>query len=242
MREVSLLEMLEAGVHFGHQVSRWHPKMKPYIFTARNGIHIINLEKTAVKLKEALEFVKNLAAREGIILFVGTKRQAREIVKKYAQNCGMPYLVERWLGGMFTNFDSISKLIKKYKDLKAKESSGELERYTKKERLSFQKKIERLKEIIGGVEQLSELPQAIFIVDTKEERTAVREARKTKIPIVALADTNVNPKEIDYFIPSNDDATKAIELMTSLIAEAVNEGKGLKEIKAKQEDSNKKEI
>jgi len=224
----SLLEMLKAGVHFGHQISKWHPKMKPYIFTSRNGVHIINLEETQVKLKEALEFVKKNAENGGILLFVGSKKQARSIIEKYAKECGMPYIKERWLGGMITNFSVISKLLRKFKDLKKKRDTGELEKYTKKEQLGFKRKIEDLDKIIGGIENLEKIPEAIFILDIRNEKTAFTEAKKKSIPIVAVCDTNVDPTGVDYIIPANDDATKSIELIVKLIAEAVKEGKELR--------------
>lgn len=221
----TLLEMLQAGVHFGHKASKWHPKMKPYIFGERSGIHIINLEETAKKLKEALEFVKKTTAAGGVVLFVGSKDQAKEIVKRHAIECGMPYVTTRWLGGTFTNFKTIKGVIEKFKTLKTKQATGELAKYTKKEQLNFQKEIEKLEELVGGIENLVKIPEAIFIVDVKMEETAVREARKKKVPIVALCDTNANPEEIDYPIPANDDAVKSIEMMVGLVTATVKEGK-----------------
>jgi len=221
----TLLEMLQAGVHFGHKASKWHPKMKPYIFGERSDIHIINLEETAKKLKEALDFIKKTTAAGGVVMFVGSKDQAKEIVKRHAVECGMPYVVTRWLGGTFTNFKTIKGVINKFTDLKIKQSSGALSKYTKKEQLNFQKEIEKLEELVGGMESLVKIPEAIFIVDVKAEETAVREAKKKKVPIVALCDTNANPEEIDYPIPANDDAVKSIEMMVSLVAAAVKEGK-----------------
>ncbi len=221
----TMLEMLQAGVHFGHKASKWHPKMKPYIFGERSDIHIINLELTAQKLKEALDFLKKTTAAGGVVLFVGSKDQAKEIVKRHAVECGMPYVVSRWLGGTFTNFKTIKGVINKFADLKAKRASGALAKYTKKEQLNFQKEIEKLEELVGGIETLVKIPEAIFVVDVKVEETAVREARKKKVPIVALCDTNANPEEIDYPIPANDDAIKSIEMMVGLVAAAVKEGR-----------------
>lgn len=237
MKEISLLELLKNGVHFGHQRSRWHPKMEPYIYTTRNGVHIINLEKTAEKLKEALDFLKGVAASGGVILFIGTKRQAKEIVRKYALQVKMPYLIERWIGGMLTNFSVIHQLTKKLKKLKADKESGELQKYTKKEQSEFHKEIETLEKLVGGIESLDKLPQALFIIDVKQEKTAVREATRMKIPMVALVDTNNNPTDIEYVIPSNNDATKSIEYITSLVAEGIQEG-----IEQRNNNSKKNEV
>jgi small subunit ribosomal protein S2 len=212
-------------MHFGHQKGKWHPKMEPYIFAEKNGIHVIDLEKTQVKLQEALDFIKNTVKAGGIILFVGTKDQAKPIVAKYAQECGMPYVNQRWLGGTLTNLGVVLKLTKKYKDLKSKQESGGLKVYTKKEQLGFLAEIEKLESRVGGIADLKKAPEAIFIIDTKWEKTAIAEANKKKIPLVALCDTNVNPEKVSYPIPANDDATKSIELVTSLVAEAVKEGK-----------------
>lgn len=176
----TLLEMLQTGLHFGHRISKWHPKMAPYIFGARNGVHIINLEITAVKLKEALEFIKSTASLGKTVLFLGTKDQAKDIVKKYAKECNMPYVISRWLGGTLTNFETIKKLLKNYNDLKAKQASGELAKYTKKEQLEFQRTIEDLESIIGGIANLEKLPDVIFILDIKKEKTALKKPRKEK--------------------------------------------------------------
>lgn len=220
-----MLEMLQAGVHFGHKASKWHPKMKPFIFGERSDIHIINLEETAKKLIEALEFIKKTTASGGVVLFVGSKDQAKEIVKRHAKDAGVPYVTTRWLGGTFTNFKTIKSVIDRLIDLKTKQASGALGKYTKKEQLSFQKEIIKLEELVGGVETLKKLPEAIFVIDVKAEKTAVAEAKKKKIPVVALCDTNINPEEVDYPVPSNDDAVKAIEMMVGLAAGAVKEGK-----------------
>ncbi len=221
----SMLEMLQAGVHFGHKVSKWHPKMKPYIFGERSDVHIINLEKTAKKLKEALDFVKKTTAAGGVVLFVGSKDQAKEIVKRHAIDCGMPYVTTRWLGGTFTNFKTIKSVIDRFIDLKNKMTTGGLAKYTKKEQINFKKEAVKLEELVGGMETLKKLPEAIFVVDVKAEKTAVAEARKKKVAVVALCDTNINPEDVDYAIPSNDDAVKAIEMMVGLVAASIKEGK-----------------
>ncbi|HTK04446.1 MAG TPA: 30S ribosomal protein S2 [Candidatus Eisenbacteria bacterium] len=235
----SLLEMLQAGVHFGHRESRWHPKMKSFIFGSRNGIHIVDLEKTQVKLEEALDYVRDLTARGGIILFLGTKRQAREIVKKYAEECGMPYISGRWLGGTLTNYGEVMNLVRHFNDLKAKQASGALAKYTKKEQSNFAKEIEDLENKVGGIKNVVRPPDAIFVIDIMKEKTAVAEAVTRKIPIVALTDTNVNPELVAYPIPSNDDAVKTIELMTKLVAEAVKEGRALREKQTMAADKEK---
>lgn len=224
MREVTLLEMLQKGVHFGHQESRWHPKMKPYIFTSRNGIHIIDLEKTQAKLAEAAAFLKGIAKRGGVVLFVGTKRQAKDIVRSAAESVGMPSVTERWIGGLLTNFETIIKSTRKFKSLESQAASGEFAKYTKKEQLEFRREIERLRELVGGIVSLERLPDAVFFVDLRKEKTALAEARKMKVPTVAIADTNTNPEAVAYPIPANDDATKSIDLIVNLMAEAIREG------------------
>ncbi len=224
--------MLQAGVHFGHQASRWHPKMKPYIFGTRNGIHVIDLEQTLVKLDQALTYVRDTVARGGVILFLGTKRQARDIIKTYALDCGMPYVSGRWLGGTLTNYNEVIRLVRHFNDLKAQQASGALAKYTKKEQANFAKEIEDLENKVGGIKAITRPPDAIFVVDVKKEKTAVAEAWTRKIPIIALTDTNVNPEEVTYPIPSNDDAIKTIELMTRMVAEAVKEGRALREQQA----------
>ncbi len=221
----SLVEMLQAGVHFGHQASRWHPKMEPYIFTERGGIHIVNLEKTQEMLQAALEYAKGVVSRGGVVLFVGTKRQAQEIVKREAEACAMPYVSERWLGGTLTNFGEIKKLIKRFKTLKDQQAKGELRKYTKKEQLMFAREIEELQRKVGGIERLERMPEAMFIVDMRVEKTALAEARTTGIPVIAICDTNVNPQDAAYPIPANDDAVKGIEMLTHLMSLAVQEGK-----------------
>ncbi len=230
-----LLTMLKSGVHFGHQLGKRHPKMEPYIFTAKNGVHIINLEKTQEKLAEALAFVQKIVANGGTILFLGTKKQAQPIIAKYAKECGMPYITERWLGGTMTNFPEISRVVRKLTDLKKKKVTGQLEKYTKKEQLDFDKEIEKLDKMVGGIEGMNKAPDAIFICDVRKEKTAVEEAVKKNIPIVAMCDTNVNPEKINYPIPANDDAIKSIELITNLVCEAIKEG--IKGREDKKEDS-----
>lgn len=221
----TLLEMLKAGMHFGHQSSRWHPKMKPFIYGERGGVHIIDVEKTQAQLEKALTFVTETAARGGSIVFVGTKRQAQPIVEEYAKACGMPYITTRWLGGTLTNFAQIQKLVRHYLDLKDKSAKGELKKYTKLEQLQFSREIEELEEKIGGLSTLTKLPDAIFILDARHEKTAVREAITMGITMVALVDSNVNPRGIKYVIPGNDDAIGSLSLVSKLIAEAVKEGK-----------------
>jgi len=221
----SILDMFKAGLHFGHRASKRHPKMEPFIFGKKNSVHIINLEITQKKLKTALEFVEKIAAHGGTILFLGTKKQAQKIIKENALKCDSPYIIERWLGGTFTNFSEILKLIKKFIDLKKRKEEGELEKYTKKEQLHFDRDIEKLEKMVGGIERLKGLPDAIFILDIKKEKGAVREARGKSIPIVAVCDTNVNPEVVDYPIPANDDAIRGIIMIIELIRDAVNEGK-----------------
>ncbi len=237
----SLEEMLSAGVHFGHRTSHWHPKMEPYIFTARGGVHIINLEETQKKLEEALKFVSDIAARGGVILFVGTKRQAQDIIKKYAEEAGMPYVNERWLGGTLTNFGVIRRLVKHYIDLKDKQDKGELKKYTKKERLMIGREIEDMERKVYGVRNMETKPDAVFIADIRSEKTAIKEANHLGIPVIAICDTNVNPSGVKQIIPANDDAVKSIEMMVGLVAEAIKEGKkaGTKLVNAAEEKTKK---
>ena len=220
-----LLEMLKSGMHFGHLTSKWHPKMKPYIFTERNNIHIINLEETRTKLAEALDFVREQAKMGKVILFLGSKKQAQASIEKYAKECGMPYVIHRWIGGTITNFQVVIKVIKKLNDMRRKKAAGDFEKYTKKEQLLLEREIERLENLVGGMSEVTKVPDVLFIVDVKDEKTAVVEGRKKGVKIVAICDTNVNPVNIDYVIPANDDALKSIEMVTSLISQAVKEGK-----------------
>jgi len=221
----NIKELLEAGAHFGHQTSRWHPAMKKYIFTKRNGIHIIDLEQTATMLDKACAFVRQVVSEGGSILFVGTKKQAQEAVEQEAQRCGMFYVNQRWLGGVLTNFTTIQTRIDYLVRLEDQQTRGDFERLPKKEALKLGEEISRLNRQMGGFKEMTSLQQALFIVDPTKERIAIAEAKRVGIPIVALVDTNCNPEEIDYPIPSNDDAIRAIKLMCSKIADAVIEGK-----------------
>jgi len=221
----SLLEMLKAGVHFGHQKSRWHPKMEKYIFGARNSVHIIDLEKTLAELEKALQYVKNLSAEGKVILFVGTKRQAREHVKAAAETCGAPYLVERWIGGLLTNFDEVRRRLRKYHTMQNEVASGEVEKYTKKEQTKIKKDLEKMDRYLRGLSGLEKIPDAIYLSDLRVEKTAAAEAERKGVPMVAICDTNVNPTKVDYPIPANDDAVNAIKMMANLVAAAVTEGK-----------------
>lgn len=221
----SLKDLMKAGVHFGHQKSKWHPKMKPFIFTEKNGVHVIDLEKTQKELETALKFVAETVSRGGTVLFLSTKKQAQSIIKEAALDCGMPYIVSRWLGGTLTNASSVLNLVKKYRKLKADQESGALVKYTKKEQLNISREIERLEEIVGGIATLDKVPDVLFIVDIKEEKTAVAEAIKRKVPIVAICDTNVNPEKVDYPIPGNDDATSSIKILVNSVAGAIKVAK-----------------
>lgn len=225
MKTPSVEEMLKAGVHFGHRTSRWHPKMAPYIFGVRSGIHVIDVEKTQTKLEEAMKFLGDLVARGGTVVFVGTKKQITDTVEKTAKACGMPYVNNRWLGGTFTNFPEIQKLIKNYLDLKDKREKGELKKYTKFEQVQFDKKIEDLEDKIGGISTLKKLPEAVFVFDVRNEKTAIDEAKYTGVKVVAICDTNVNPQAINYVIPANDDSIASLELVGRMLGEAINEGK-----------------
>lgn len=228
MNYPTIEELLDAGVHFGHISSRWNPKMKPFIFTTRNRIHVINLEKTLEKLKTALDFAREIASRGGVILFVGTKRQAKDEVKKAALSCGMLYVTIRWLGGTFTNFKTIQKTIKKLENLQKLKSAEDFEvKYTKKERLLLEREIQKLENLFEGIKTLKKLPEAMFVVDINHDKISVKEAITTGVKIIGLTDTNSDPEIIDYPIPSNDDAIKAIALMARLLAESINEGKNL---------------
>ena len=225
MAVVSMKQLLEAGVHFGHQTRRWNPKMAKYIFTERNGIYIIDLQKTVKKLDEAYNYVKEVAAEGGDILFVGTKKQAQESIRDEATRCGMHYVNARWLGGMLTNFRTIRKRIDRLEQLRTMSEDGTFDLLPKKEVVKLQLEIEKLEKFLGGVKNMQGLPKALFIVDPHKERIAVAEARKLNIPIVAIVDTNCNPDEIDYVIPGNDDAIRAVKLIAGTMANAVLEGK-----------------
>ncbi|PLX22138.1 30S ribosomal protein S2 [Candidatus Parcubacteria bacterium] len=221
-------EMLKAGMHFGHRTSKWHPKMEPFIFGARNGVHIIDLIKSRSYLEKALEYMKQAASEDKVILFVGTKSQVKKSMKEMALELEMPYITEKWMGGLLTNFPVVRKLIKKYKDLNTEKASGKLAKYTKKEQLNFDREIAKLETKVGGLVNMTKLPDLIFVWDIREEKNAVLEAKKKNIPVVAICDSNVNPSDVNYIIPSNDDATKTIKLMLSVIKDAVSEGKKAK--------------
>jgi small subunit ribosomal protein S2 len=220
----TMREMLEAGVHFGHQTRFWNPKMAPYIFGHRNKIHIINLEKTVPLFEEASKFVRQLASKRGTVLMVGTKRQARDVVAQEAQRCGMPFVDQRWLGGMLTNFKTVKGSLKKLKDMQAQTEAG-LEHMSKKEALMFQREIDKLTKDIGGIQDMNALPDAIFVIDVGFHKIAVAEATKLGIPVVGVVDTNHSPDGIDYVIPGNDDSAKAVALYARAMADAVLEGK-----------------
>ena len=225
MPVVSMKQLLEAGVHFGHQTRRWNPKMAQYIFTERNGIYIIDLQKTVKKLEEAYLFVRDAAADGSDVLFVGTKKQAQDSVKEEAIRCGMPYVNARWLGGMLTNFNTIKRRIKRLEQLKKMEADGTFDLLPKKEVIKLKLEIEKLEKFMGGIVNMKKQPAAMFIVDPRKERIAVQEAHKLGIPIVAIVDTNCDPDEIDYVIPSNDDAIRAVRLIAGAMADAVIEGR-----------------
>ena len=225
MAVVAMKQLLEAGVHFGHQTRRWDPKMAEYIFQARNGIHIIDLQKTSKKLDEAYSFVKEQAEEGKTVLFVGTKKQAQECMKEAALKCGMYYVDQRWLGGMLTNFGTIKTRIQRLKDLETMAEDGTFDVLPKKEVILLKKEMEKLEKNLGGIKDMEELPGVIFLVDPKKERRAILEAKKLGIPVVGLVDTNCNPEEVDYAIPGNDDAIRAVKLIADVMANAVIEGK-----------------
>ena len=225
MAVVSMKQLLEAGVHFGHQTRRWNPKMAPYIYTERNGIYIIDLQKTVKKLEEAYNFVRDISANGGYVLFVGTKKQAQDAIKEEAARCGGYYVNARWLGGMLTNFRTMRTRIDRLAQLRKMEEDGTFAMLPKKEVIKHQGEIEKLEKYLGGVKEMKKLPAALFIVDPRKERNAIAEARKLNIPIVAIVDTNCDPDEIDYVIPGNDDAIRAIRLIASAKANAAIEGR-----------------
>ena len=225
MAIISIKQLLEAGVHFGHQTRRWNPKMAPYIFTERNGIYIIDLQKTVKKLEEAYMVVRDVAANGDEILFVGTKKQAMDSVREEAIRCGMPYVNARWLGGMLTNFNTIQRRIKRLAQLKTMEADGTFDMLPKKEVIKLNLEIEKLEKFMGGITEMKKQPAAMFIVDPRKERIAVAEAHKLHIPIVAIVDTNCDPDEVDFVIPGNDDAIRAVKLIAGAMADAVIEGR-----------------
>jgi len=225
MSVISMKQLLEAGVHFGYQTRRWNPKMKRYIFTERNGIYIIDLQKTVKKVEEAYRTMRDIAAEGGDILFVGTKKQAQEAIKEEATRAGMYFVNQRWLGGTLTNFQTIQKRIKRLKDIERMQEDGTFEVLPKKEVVQLKKELERLEKFLGGIKDMKGLPSALFVVDPRKERIAVAEARKLHIPIIGIVDTNCDPDEIDHVIPANDDAIRAVKLLTSKMADAILEAK-----------------
>jgi small subunit ribosomal protein S2 len=229
MSYVTMKELLEAGVHFGHQTRRWNPKMGPFIFGARNGIHIIDLQKTVQYFKVAYNFVVETVADGGVVLFVGTKKQAMDAISEEARRCGMFYVNHRWLGGMLTNFQTINRSIQRLKEFEAMKEDGSLKRFPKKEILRMEKKAAKLERSLGGIKHMGRLPDIVYVVDPRKEDIAVQEARKTQVPLLAIVDSNCDPTIIDYPIPGNDDAIRAIRLLTARIADAALEGKKLAE-------------
>lgn len=225
MAVISMKQLLEAGVHFGHQTRRWNPKMKPYIFTQRNGIYIIDLQKTVKMVDEAYAFIRDVASEGGHVLFVGTKKQAQEAIAEEAQRCGEYFVNQRWLGGMLTNFDTIKKRIERLIQLEEYETSGHYERLPKKEVIKLTHQKEKLDKYLSGIKTMKSLPSALFVVDPRKEKIAILEARRLEIPIVAIVDTNCDPDEVDYVIPGNDDAIRAVKLLTAKMADAIIEGR-----------------
>lgn len=223
--KIDMMEMLRAGVHFGHKKSKWNPKMESYVYAIRDNVHIINLQATVEKLQEALKFIKDIVQKGGIVLFVGTRRQAKAPVKSAAEKCGMPYVIERWIGGTFTNFKVILGRIKKLKEMEEERDSEEFKKFTKKEQLEFSRNLERIEKKLGGIRNLKKLPEATFVIDINKDILAIKESRKLGIPIVALADTNTDPTTVDYPIPSNDDAIQTIKMMADAVAGAIIEAK-----------------
>lgn len=246
MTSIAIKDLLDAGVHFGHQTERWNPKMKPYIFGARNGIYILDLRKTATLFGEAEAFVHNLAAEGKTVLFVGTKRQAQDLVVEEARRCGMYFVNQRWLGGLLTNFVTIQRSIARLRDLEAMEEDGRYDNFSKKEIARKEKEKRKLHKNLDGIRHMSKLPDAVFVVDTRKEKIAVDEARKLKIPVIGIVDTNSNPDDVDFLIPGNDDALRSIRLFLSRIADAAINGRGLHDASKGSPDaaggSTKKEV
>ena len=237
MAAISMKDLLEAGVHFGHQTKRWNPKMKEYIFGERNGIYIIDLGKTVKLFRDAEEFVTTLAAEGRTILFVGTKRQAQDVIAEEAQRCGMYFVNERWLGGLLTNFATIQRSLGRLRDLEAMATDGRFDTLSKKEIARNEKERRKLQKNLEGIRGMSRLPDAVFVVDTKKEKIAVDEARKLKIPVIGIVDTNCDPDEVDFVIPGNDDALRSIRLFASRIADAVVAGRGMRESRMAEDDA-----
>jgi len=228
MANVGLKDLLEAGVHFGHQTRKWNPKMKPYIFIARGGIYIIDLQRTLRALNEASEFLKKIAAKGGTVLFVGTKKQAKVAIREMATRVNMPYVTERWLGGMLTNHQTIYKSVQKLEEIEAMMNDGRIDNFSKKEQLDLTRKFEKLNNNLGGIRNMKSVPDAVFVVDTAEEETAVREAGNLNIPVIGIVDTNCDPTLVRYPIPGNDDAIRAITLFTRTVADAIEEGRAMR--------------
>ncbi|MCL2497042.1 MAG: 30S ribosomal protein S2 [Symbiobacteriaceae bacterium] len=225
MPVISMKQLLEAGVHFGHQTRRWNPKMATYIFTERNGIYIIDLQKTVKKIEQAYAFIRQVSEEGGTVLFVGTKKQAQEAVAEEAERCGMYYVNQRWLGGTLTNFQTIQRRIKRLQELRRMDQDGSFDLLPKKEVIVLRHEMERLDKFLGGISEMDTLPNALFIIDPRKEKNAIAEARRLRIPIVAIVDTNCDPDEVDYVIPGNDDAIRAVKLLTTKIADAIIEGR-----------------
>jgi len=237
MAAISMKALLETGVHFGHRTRKWNPRMKPYIFTERNGIHIIDLQQTVTALDTAFELVRDTAAKGGTVLFVGTKRQAQESIQREAERCGMPHINQRWLGGTLTNWKTIKDRINELKKLETRRDAGDFERLTKKEGLILSREIVKLQDRLGGIRDMTKLPDLVYIVDVRREETAVHESNILSIPVIALVDTNCDPGGVDYVIPANDDAIRAIKLLSAKIADAVLEGKAMRKDVAAPEDA-----
>ena len=237
MAAISMKALLETGVHFGHRTRKWNPRMKPYIFTERNGIHIIDLQQTVTALDMAYALVRDAAAKGGTVLFVGTKRQAQESIQREAERCGMPYINQRWLGGTLTNWKTIKDRINELKKLETRRDAGEFERLTKKEGLILGREIVKLQERLGGIRDMNKLPDLVYIVDVRRETTAVHESNILSIPVVALVDTNCDPGGVDYVIPANDDAIRAIKLQSAKVADAVLEGRAMRKDEAAPDDA-----
>ena len=242
MSVISMKQLLEAGVHFGHQTRRWNPKMGEYIYTERNGIYIINLQKTVKKIVEAYDFIKEIAESGESILFVGTKKQAQDSIKEEAERVGMYYVNARWLGGMLTNFKTIQKRIERLNQLKKMEEDGTFDLLTKKEATKLKLEIEKLEKYLGGIKDMKKLPGALFVVDPRKEKIAVAEAHKLGIPVVAIVDTNCDPDEVDYVIPGNDDAIRAVKLIASTMANAIIEGRQGEDSLVVEEDNEVEEV
>ncbi len=237
MAAISMKALLETGVHFGHRTRKWNPRMKPYIFTERNGIHIIDLQQTVAALDTAFELVRDTAAKGGTVLFVGTKRQAQESIQREAERCGMPHINQRWLGGTLTNWKTIKDRINELKKLETRRDAGDFERLTKKEGLILSREIVKLQDRLGGIRDMNKLPDLVYIVDVRREDTAVHESNILSIPVIALVDTNCDPSGVDYVIPANDDAIRAIKLLSAKIADAVLEGKAQRKEVSQPEDT-----